>query len=108
MKVLWQLSANIKGINMNKSYEEYDDRNLNSKYWMYDIISFIKDNNGIIHNKQIIYTNQYEIIFSCASYDFVLNDYVKFKSGRFYTSLIKINYKSSNEQTIFLQQIKNI
>ena len=84
MKIIWTLFASMKNIIPNNYYSEYDDKNLNSKYWIDDITSFIEDNNGIIINK-CIYINKYEIIFSCKEYDFKLNNYIKFSSGRFNT-----------------------
>jgi hypothetical protein len=48
MKILWTLVANTKDIDTKCNYSEYDDRNLSSKYWLYDIVSFI---NGDIIEK---------------------------------------------------------
>ena len=90
MRVVWQLYASMKGIDK-KYYEEYDDRNLSSNYWIYDIKSFIKDINGNITNIDTSSINQYKIIFTCSKYDFNINDFIKFRSGRFFTKCISID-----------------
>ena len=48
MKVNWILRANISDINFNQSYSDYDDRCLESTYWLYDITSFIKASLNIV------------------------------------------------------------
>ena len=40
MKILWILKASIKGIDFCKEYNDFDDKCLESKYWINDIISF--------------------------------------------------------------------
>lgn len=104
MKILWKLSADIKDINPNKYYYEYDDKNLISDYWMYDIVSFIMNNNGnnIYSDKKQI--NQYEILFSSTNYDFRLQDYIKFRSGRFYTSAVIVN-KHNYKKTLYNKSV---
>lgn len=97
MKILWTLLANTKGIDTKYGYPEYDEKNLSSKYWMYDIENFI---NGDVIEKKIIFLNKYEILFSCKTYDFNINDYIKFHSGRFHTlSLVLIG--NNNKQILY-------
>ena len=102
MKILWTLVANTKDIDTKCDYSEYDDRNLSSKYWLYDIMSFI---NGDVIEKNIIYINKYDILFTCKKYDFNLNDYIKFHSGRFYTSSINI-IDNNNKQILYTHSNK--
>jgi hypothetical protein len=49
MKILWTLLANTKGIDTKCDYPEYDEKNLSSKYWMYDMENFI--NGDVIKKK---------------------------------------------------------
>jgi hypothetical protein len=103
MKILWTLLANTKGIDTKCDYPEYDEKNLSSKYWMYDMENFI---NGDVIEKKIICLNKYEILFSCKTYDFILNDYIKFHSGCFHTSSLAI-IDNNNKQILYNQSNKS-
>ena len=74
MKVIWILRANTKSINFRSYYSEYDDKCLQSTYWMDDIISFIQDNLGIVQIKKCNYINEYEITFEIQKYNFNSNN----------------------------------
>ena len=89
MKVNWILRANISDINFNQSYSDYDDRCLESTYWLYDITSFIKDFDGYIISKKSGYINEYDITFEINKYNLNIKEFIKFRSGRFYTYNIK-------------------
>ena len=99
MKVLWILKANIKGIDFNKEYNEYDDKCLESKYWIDDIISFIKDNDGTIIKKNCKCIDKYEITFDISKYKFNMNEFIKFISGRFYTW--SLSYYNDNWNSLY-------
>ena len=100
MRVVWELYASIKGIDKNKYYSQYDEENLESKYWMYDVVSFIEDNEGVIVEKKLNRLKNhivYCLTFECMTDSFILNSYIKFRSGRFYThSIIHITKNSNN------------
>lgn len=85
MKVIWVLRASIKDINFKSYYSEYDDKCLQSKYWIEDITSFINDNMGIVKIKKCSFINEYEITFEIQKYNFNPKDFIKFSSGRFRT-----------------------
>lgn len=99
MKILWILKASIKGIDFCKEYNDFDDKCLESKYWINDIISFIKDNNGTIVKKDCSCINKYEIIFEISKYNFKSNDFIKFISGRFYT--YSLSYYNTNWNLLY-------
>ena len=102
MKILWILKASTRGIDFSKEYDEYDDKCLESKYWINDIISFIKDNNGTIINKNCKHINKYEITFEIPKYNFTVNDFIKFISGRFYT--YSLSYYTTSWDSLYISK----
>ena len=100
MKVTWILRASMKDINPKQYYSDYDARCLSSNYWLYDIICFVKDNNGTIQTKKQNYINEYEIVFDIQKYNFNIRDFIKFSSGRFYTYNLTCLLGSWNQKSL--------
>ena len=88
----WILKASMEGIDLNKNYGCYDNKCLESTYYIDEMLDFIEDFNKSVKicNVKHQSINEYQITFLCDTEFLTKNKQkiINFKTGRFKTYLI--------------------